>query len=274
MNDVLISLEAKLFILVLMAFLYVFKTRILSRTGKKFTYLFAFAGVLLSIAADAVPNNAIICAICGISYALAVFFLLKWKGKLLVSVIFGALSFFGLMQGINAPAYVVTLLVIISFAIEQYDKIRIDNLTKLYNRYGMDMELKEQLRQYKRENTDSFYIIACDLDKFKQINDTWGHLEGDRALVLVANALARVGKRFNSSVFRIGGDEFVIITDKSDKGLAQQITVAIEKELDSVHFRDDFNIEMSIGVALYDSKTSITELLNSADKRLYEAKRK
>jgi len=274
MNNILISGEAKLFILILIAFLYVFRTRVLSQTGKKLAYMFAFAGVLLSITADILPS-AVICAVCSVSYALAVFFLLEWKFgiKFPVAIVFGALDFYGLIKGLNTPAYTMAMLIIISFSVEQYNKIRIDNLTKLYNRYGMDMELKEQLRQYKREHSDSFYIIACDLDKFKQINDTWGHLEGDRALVLIANALARVGQRFNSNVFRIGGDEFVIITDKSDVGLAGEITTAVKKELDNIDFRDDFNIEMSIGVALYDGKTSIADLLDSADKRLYEAKR-
>ena len=157
---------------------------------------------------------------------------------------------------------------------EQYQKMSVDNLTKLYNRYGMDAELKEQLKQYKREHTDSFYMIICDLDNFKHINDTWGHPEGDRALILVANALFKVGKMFDSDVFRIGGDEFVIITDKSPEGLDCEITAAVKKELDNIDFRDDFSIEMSIGVALYDGVTSIDDLLNNADKKMYEAKRK
>jgi two-component system cell cycle response regulator len=160
------------------------------------------------------------------------------------------------------------------FAIEQNNKIKVDNLTKLYNRYGMDAELKEQLRQYEREHSDSFYIIACDLDNFKHINDTWGHPEGDRALILVATTLAKVCKRFSSNVFRIGGDEFVIITDTSEEGLALDITNAIKNELDNIDFRSDFDIGMSIGVALYDGITAIDELLNNADKKLYEAKKK
>ena len=156
---------------------------------------------------------------------------------------------------------------------EQHNKIRVDNLTKLYNRYGMEMELKEQLRQYEREHADSFYVIACDLDNFKHINDTWGHSEGDRALVLVAGALSRVGKKYNSDVFRIGGDEFIIITDTSEEGLANDVANEIKSEFDKIEFRDDFDIKISIGIALYDGVTAIDELLNSADKKLYEAKK-
>ena len=155
--------------------------------------------------------------------------------------------------------------------LEQYNKIRIDNLTRLYNRYGMDVELKKQLHQYKKDKEDSFYLIACDLDNFTHINDTWGHLEGDRALKLVAGALGKVGKSFSAGVFRIGGDEFVIITDKSPKGLDSEIVKAVEAEMDKLEFRDDFDIKMSIGTALYNGITPIDELLNKADKKLYEA---
>ena len=151
--------------------------------------------------------------------------------------------------------------------------MRIDKLTKVYNRYGLDVELKEQLRQYRRDKTDSFYVISCDMDKFKQINDTWGHDEGDRALKLVSLALFKVATKFDSSVFRIGGDEFIIITDTSETGLAEKVIEAVKAELDSIDFRDDFKLKMSLGYALYDGKSSIDELLKAADKELYDAKK-
>ena len=94
-----------------------------------------------------------------------------------------------------------------------------------------------------------------------------------KLLKLVADALSRVSRKFNSNVFRIGGDEFVIITDTSEEGLAIDITNAIKKEFDNMDFREDWDIEISLGTALYDGKSTIDELLNSADKKLYEAKR-
>jgi len=281
MKELLFLTGPKWFCLLIVAFLFFFKSKILSRITKRQTtgYIFSLAGILVSVLSDFLANQTAqtICfAVSSIGFALALFFLLeneKTFFRVPISIIAAGLSFLSLKQGLNVITYAVTFMAITIFAIEQYNKIRVDNLTKLYNRYGMDIELKEQLRQYKRDNTDSFYIIACDLDKFKSINDTWGHPEGDRALVLVAEALSRVAKRFDCEVFRIGGDEFVIITDKSEEGIALEITKALEKEFDNIDFRDDFNIEMSIGIALYDGKTSIDELLNSADKKLYEAKR-
>lgn len=282
MKELLILTEPKWFCLLIVAFFLFFKAKILSNATKKQNacYIFSIAGILVSVLSDFLANQiaqTICFAVSSIVFALALFFLLENEKPLVLiplSVIEGALSFLSLKQGLNVITYAITFIIITVFAIEQYNTIRVDNLTKLYNRYGLDAELREQLRQYKRDNTDSFYIISCDLDKFKSINDTFGHLEGDRALGLVAEALSRVSSRFECEVFRIGGDEFVIITDKSDKGVAEEITKALEEEFDKIDFRDDFNIEMSVGVALYDGVSTIDEILDAADKKLYEAKRR
>lgn len=85
--------------------------------------------------------------------------------------------------------------------------------------------------------------------------------------------MLEVSKEFNSEVFRIGGDEFVIITDKSDEGLADRITERIKEQLDKIDFRDDFRIKISMGVSLYDGKTHIKDLLENADKKMYERKK-
>ena len=172
---------------------------------------------------------------------------------------------------------VMTFCVIISFVAlfinAQYKKILTDNLTKLPNRYGMDEEIHEQLMQYKRDKNDSFYIIACDMDDFKTINDTWGHSEGDRALKLIAGVLIRAAENNDSMAFRIGGDEFIIITDTSEYGIAENICNDIKDALKEVDFRDDYTIKISMGVKLYDGTMTISQLLNNADKELYEVKR-
>lgn len=280
--ELILSLEAKLFCLLIIAFLIIYKIKSLDFKSEKqkTAYIFAFIGILFSIPTAFLNITYFKTAcymLCGICYALSVFFVVSAKKKVLLvlaSILTGALTIFSLGSGLNFATYLLILTIIITFSFEQLKKITVDNLTKLYNRYGLSIEVAEQLRQYQRENSDSFYVIACDLDKFKQINDTWGHEEGDRALELVSAALARVGKKYDSVVCRIGGDEFVIITDKSDAGLPEKITLEIQNELDKIDFRDDFDINMSIGSALYDGKTDFEELLKKADKKLYEAKKK
>lgn len=293
MNLLYYAVETKLFLMVVTILVYLLHQRSFGNLKKevRLTYLFTFSGILFSALGFLIQNEFYwnLCFVLfGICCFLAIFNMIKYafeirglklsaSAKILfagASVIMGVFAYAISTSGADAMEFFLVIAVIVLFSEEQYQKMSVDNLTKLYNRYGMDAELKEQLKQYKREHTDSFYMIICDLDNFKHINDTWGHPEGDRALILVANALFKVGKMFDSDVFRIGGDEFVIITDKSPEGLDCEITAAVKKELDNIDFRDDFSIEMSIGVALYDGVTSIDDLLNNADKKMYEAKRK
>ena len=171
------------------------------------------------------------------------------------------------------PVLVLALLIQLLYTL--YSKIVTDRLTRIKNRYGMDEELEEQLIQYRKDKSDSFYLITCDLDDFKSINDEHGgHKEGDRALTLVADILTRVTEKNNATAFRNGGDEFVIITDKSDEQNARNICGELEKEFEALHFRDDFKIKMSIGMALFDGKASVEELMARADQFLYDEKRR
>lgn len=293
MNIFHIATQTKLFCLLIIVFLFFFNMRTFKKDciANIFLFVFSTLSVSFSIFRDALLNQEAINfldVVLGIFDFLSAFF---WFGyvfgkekcqnvmslkitRVILSVVFGVLSYCLIKCENVLSMYILTFLVITGFSIYQYNKIIVDELTKLYNRYGMDAEVEKQLRQYKRKNTDSFYVIACDLDNFKKINDEWGHPEGDRALVLIATALTKVGKRFSSGVFRIGGDEFVIITDTSEEGLAAEVAKAVEFELDNVDFRDDFDIEMSIGYALYDGKTPIKELLKKADKKMYESKKK
>lgn len=276
-----INTEAKLFCMLIIVFLYFYQIKGLKNQciENKLLYFFSLAEILFSVVLSVIENN-YINILCAISSFFAIYFYFKKAPilnkymSLFICTVSAILTYYSKVYGLNITDYVLTFLIIVTVVLEQDKKIRVDNLTKLYNRYGMDRELKEQLRQYKRENSNSFYIIACDLDNFKHINDTWGHPEGDRALILVAKALSKIGNKYSSSVFRIGGDEFIIITDTSEEDLAVNITNEIKKEFDNIDFRDDFDIKISIGVALYDGVTPIDELLNNADKKLYEAKEK
>lgn len=176
-------------------------------------------------------------------------------------------------EGLNIVTYSILISLFILYGIQQKKKTVTDNLTELPNRYGMEDEIAEQLRQYKKDKDDSFYVIVCDLDNFKKINDSWGHAEGDRALILIADALEKIALKYDSEVFRIGGDEFVIITNTSESGLADIVCSETKDALDEIDFREDFDICMSMGVALYDGKTPIDELIKGADKKLYQAKK-
>lgn len=282
MNNIFISSEANLFCFAIIVFLLIYKLKSTLEISKKTvaTYFISALGILFSILSGFIANISlqIIChSVCGLCYAIASLLLLEGKNKIvsaIISALFGVFTFYSLELGLNIATYLLVLINVVLVIIQQFKLVTTDNLTGLYNLYARKLEIEEQERQYERDHDDSFYVIACDLDKFKTINDTWGHQEGDRALGLVAKALTKVASNFDAKVFRVGGDEFQIIADTSDEKEAEKIEQALQKEFDEIHFREDFDIEISVGKVLYKGEEETDELLAVADSRLYAEKAK
>lgn len=143
-----------------------------------------------------------------------------------------------------------------------------DPLTGAGNRRSFDE--RYQTATYKSERyNEPFSIIILDLDDFKPINDTYGHLEGDRILVAIAQVISRV-IRPTDMLARWGGDEFIIILDgKSNdaKALANRVKKAMKEA-------SDIPITFSCGIAEYTKGEDIKTLTHRADKALYTAKAK
>ena len=153
--------------------------------------------------------------------------------------------------------------------------ISVDSLTRLNNR-GQINRYMEQLRF--RENIQ-LYVMMIDIDRFKEINDTCGHAEGDRALILVAEALRKVCGRVNCPIFlgRYGGDEFTIFIQNPEDGdlpeqVAEIIRSAIAEKQQENHLL--YNLQVSIGFdALQGRNDTVEACLVRADEKLYEDKR-
>ena len=128
-------------------------------------------------------------------------------------------------------------------------------------------EIERSLRYRRR-----FVLALCDLDEFKQINDTDGHPAGDRALEAVA-ALLQGSIRASDFAFRIGGDEFALLLPETDAGEAQEVVERIVCALagDSV-LADGLGISFGLAVFPADG-TRPEELIRRADQALYAAKR-
>ncbi len=145
-----------------------------------------------------------------------------------------------------------------------------DVLTQLYNRRYLDEFLTSTLRMAQRYKTP-FAVILLDIDDFKQINDTYGHNEGDRALKAISKILSE-HSRENDVVGRWGGEEFLIVcphtTLDGARHLAEQLRGRIDGELAS----DDLQISASFGVAEYADEANVYKLITRADDALYEAK--
>jgi len=153
-----------------------------------------------------------------------------------------------------------------------------DALTSLYNRRYFNLIYERELRRAKRsKETISFMML--DIDFFKQYNDTYGHLEGDKALISVAKILNSLMKRPDDYVFRLGGEEFGVLLTKSDKQsaskMAQNINEAIlDAEIPHSQSKIHRYLSISIGLVIVNPTMDLDneKLLSEADKNLYEAK--
>jgi two-component system, cell cycle response regulator len=156
----------------------------------------------------------------------------------------------------------------------------VDPLTDLNNRRALERELPHQI-QVARDRHQPISLVIFDVDYFKRINDTYGHLVGDRVLTLVAARL-RHNLRFFDTPFRYGGEEFVLLLNETNDQEAEQIAERICGLMRERPFAVDFAIDqtltltvtISAGVATLtqtDDANGIS-LLNRADQRLLAAK--
>ncbi|WP_260929537.1 EAL domain-containing protein [Novosphingobium sp. 9] len=151
---------------------------------------------------------------------------------------------------------------------------RHDGLTDLPNRAMFQEQLDRALRRAERTG-EAVALLALDLDRFKAVNDIFGHAEGDRVLRAVADMLRRAVRK-TDTVARIGGDEFVILQTLSDqpegaRALSARILEMFRSEMDPAH--DPMAVGVSIGVAMspHDGKDAAA-LRHAADIALYRAK--
>lgn len=150
-----------------------------------------------------------------------------------------------------------------------------DVLTGLANRRAFGLRLKEEVQLANQaDGPDSFAVLMIDLDGFKGVNDTHGHVAGDALLCEVADRLCKICGHARS-IARLGGDEFALIVAAANDKLLKDQTTAIKAML-SMPYQIDGNrvvISASIGAAKYpENGMQIPELLRSADQVLYEDK--
>ncbi|WP_252949126.1 diguanylate cyclase domain-containing protein [Pseudoalteromonas shioyasakiensis] len=149
-----------------------------------------------------------------------------------------------------------------------------DHLTGLANRSALERFIKQEFARVERTGSK----VGClyfDLDKFKPINDTYGHAMGDKVLIEVAKRLQDTAQK-TDCVARIGGDEFVVIVTDIENQV--QINRALSRLICAIKAPiksdcGDLHVEASVGFALYpDDAQSFDELLSIADKRMYDQK--
>ena len=152
----------------------------------------------------------------------------------------------------------------------------LDDLTGLYNRRGL-MTLGKQHITLTRRLNKGFTLLFADLDEMKWINDTFGHKVGDQALKDVALILKETFRE-SDILARQGGDEFVVITAEAGPETAEKIIQRLQRKTEEFKVRENrpYPLNLSIGYAYYDPQkpVSLYELLEKADKGMYENKQK
>ncbi len=145
-----------------------------------------------------------------------------------------------------------------------------DHLTSLANRLKLNEKLEEHVMEYERYKRPFSFIIV-DIDHFKNVNDTYGHLAGDMVLKQIAGLL-RGHCRKNDTVGRWGGEEFVIICSETQLGGAGTLAEHLRVRITSTTFGEVGKVTASFGVAEYYEGISVNDLILNADKALYYAK--
>jgi diguanylate cyclase (GGDEF)-like protein len=150
-----------------------------------------------------------------------------------------------------------------------------DDLTCLYNRRGFFAAATQQLKVSQR-NQQSLLLMFCDVDNLKKINDTYGHREGDLALIRTADALEK-SFRDSDILCRLGGDEFVALASETSNQTQETILRRLEKNLKKSSAGElRYELSLCVGVARFDPKCAVTlgELMVEADKAMYAKKRR
>lgn len=150
------------------------------------------------------------------------------------------------------------------------EKSKIDGLTGLYNLTTMREKIENRMKNKDSSEQDAIAVIDC--DNFKGINDYYGHLAGNHALEHVSEILKETFPK-DAFVGRIGGDEFLVYM--KDIHSIEQIEGTFKKVIDLAGaIEEEFKIPLSIGIKRIANRETFDQLLNAADKAMYEAKEK
>ncbi|WP_051986737.1 GGDEF domain-containing protein [Pseudidiomarina atlantica] len=149
-----------------------------------------------------------------------------------------------------------------------------DTLTGLNNRHLVTAVLEDALSRWQRYQRPASVIII-DLDHFKPLNDKYGHLFGDQILKQVAKRLRAVLRK-NDDIFRVGGEEFLILLPETNEDAAMVVAHKLRDLIAEQPFKGkqhEVTVTISLGVAQVAAKQSWAEWLNAADQALLKAKR-
>ncbi|HCO2241228.1 TPA: oxygen-sensing cyclic-di-GMP phosphodiesterase [Escherichia coli] len=177
-----------------------------------------------------------------------------------------------LLQIRNTVSQIITLLRELFEEVSRHE-VGMDVLTKLLNRRFLPTIFKREIAHANRTGTP-LSVLIIDVDKFKEINDTWGHNTGDEILRKVSQAFYD-NVRSSDYVFRYGGDEFIIVLTEASENetlrTAERIRSRVEKTKLKAANGEDIALSLSIGAAMFNGHPDYERLIQIADEALYMA---
>jgi len=152
---------------------------------------------------------------------------------------------------------------------ENCRKALTDAVTGLYNRNYWEQIISDVTL---RPRTQNFSLILIDVDNLKEINDTYGHIAGDKVIEIVGQAIKKCIRKEDAGL-RYGGDEFIILLFNQDKKAAYRVIERIRREINKLAAGQGMNIQISAGAAYYDCLQNMGDIIKMADRDLYKEKR-
>lgn len=212
----------------------------------------------------AVPRRTAIIFAAGTGISLAV--LAFWQGATDQAVRFAAALFLSTLFLDLATSQLKTLQ-------RQLEEASLrDPLTNCFNRRFLERTAQRMAGRKPGKHQPGPAIALIDIDHFKQINDTQGHVAGDRVLVRIADIIRQKAEA-EDLLFRVGGEEFALILPQADVPAAKRMAERIRDGVSETVFPVDGRITVSIGVTAYDTSQRLVSVLERADRLLYAAKR-
>ncbi|MDX1539356.1 GGDEF domain-containing protein [Arsukibacterium sp.] len=152
----------------------------------------------------------------------------------------------------------------------------LDTLSGIFNRACFDKRLTNELKRSRREKT-TLGLVFIDIDHFKKINDTHGHLAGDAAIQQIAGILAASLKRSSDAAFRYGGEEFALLLPGTELAGCIELAEHVRQKISSTPIQiGQLSLAVTLSAGCYaavaDASTSSNDYIAAADSALYQAK--
>lgn len=173
-----------------------------------------------------------------------------------------------IIDKISILSFATTINMLLIYLVSISDKVSKDPLTNLNNRNELNRYIYNNVKP-----NDDVYIVMMDVDNFKLINDNYGHVEGDKALIFVAKTLEKsLGEGSNRFLARYGGDEFIIILKDTTEEEIEELFKRINDRLIN-HNELSYEIVLSKGFAHMNHNEDFISSINRADQALYSVKK-